>query len=163
MTYCKSTLAALALTAMTAGGAITSAAWAQEAAAPEATPEATAETAAPEAPAATAPAAPPPSAQDAEAAYASARNQLGVLSYCQEQGHIDGKAVEIQTKLLTMIPAGDVAAGDTAEAAGKEGTIQAMGMETTIADAATKQSTTEAALCQQMDAMIQQLAAQLPA
>lgn len=158
MTYCKSTLAALALTALSAGGAITSAAWAQEAAAPEATTAPAAPEAA--APAATAPAA--PAGQDAEAAYASARNQLGVLSYCQEQGHIDGKAVEIQTKLLTMIPAGDAAAGDTAETAGKAGTIQAMGIETTVADAATKQSTTEAALCQQMDAMIQQLAAQLP-
>ena len=151
MTYCKSTLAALALSAITAAGAMTSAAWAQDAATPE---TATPETAAPATPA--------PVAQDAEAAYASARNQQGVLSYCQEQGHIDGKAVEIQIKLLTMIPAGDVAAGDAAEALGKEGTIAAMGIETTMADAAARQGTTEADLCQKMDAMIQQLAGSLP-
>lgn len=151
MTYCRSTLAALVLTAMTAGGAIPSVAGAQEAAAPE---TATPETAAP--------AAPGLSAQDAAAAYLAARNQLGVLSYCQEQGHIDGKAVEIQTKLLTMIPVGDTAAGDAAEVSGKAGTIAAMGIETTMADAATKQGTTEADLCKKMDAMIQQLAAQLP-
>ena len=118
--------------------------------------------AAPEAPAtAEAPAAVP--AQDSAAAYESARNQLGVLAYCQEQGHIDGTAVEIQTKLLAMIPAGDTAMGDAAEAKGKEGTVSAMGVERTLADAATEQNTTEEALCKQMEGLLQQLASQVPA
>lgn len=116
----------------------------------------------PAAPATTeAPAAVP--AQDDGAAYESARNQLGVLGYCQEKGHIDGKAVEIQTKLLAMIPAGDAARGDAAEAKGKEGTVAAMGVERTLADAAAEQNTTEEALCQQMEALLQQLASQVPA
>ncbi|RCW83431.1 pore-forming ESAT-6 family protein [Paracoccus lutimaris] len=139
------------LTAFALSGLTAAAAFAQEA-----TP------AAPAAPAATteAPAAAP--AADMGAAYESARNQLGVLIYCQDKGHIDGKAVETQTKLLAMIPAGDTAKGDAAEAKGKEGTVSAMGVERSLADAATEQKTTEDALCKQMDALLQQLAAQVP-
>lgn len=114
----------------------------------------------PAAPAATAPAM--PSAADMGAAYESARNQLGVLAYCQEKGFIDGKAVETQTKLLTMIPAGDTAAGDAAEAKGKEGTVSAMGVERKLSDAATEQGSTEDALCKQMDSLLAQLATQIP-
>lgn len=113
------------------------------------------------APAAPAPAA--PAAQDSGAAYESARNQLGVLSYCQGKGYIDAKAVETQVKLLAMIPAGDSAKGDAAEAKGKEGTVAAMGVERTLADAAKEKSTTEDALCKQMDTLLQQLASQVPA
>lgn len=124
-----------------------------------------AQEAAPAAPAAPteAPAQAPAAMQDSGAAYESARNQLGVLGYCQEKGFIDGKAVETQTKLLTMIPAGDTAAGDAAEAKGKEGTVSAMGVERSLSDAATEQGTTEDALCKQMDALLQQLATQVPA
>lgn len=129
------TLAALSVAGMTSG-----AAFAQEAAPAEA----------------------PVVTQDPGAAYESARNQLGVLSYCQENGHIDGAAVETQTKLLTMIPPGDAAKGDAAEAKGKEGTVSAMGVERSLADAAKEQNTTEDALCKQMDALLKQLAAQMP-
>lgn len=108
------------------------------------------------------PAAPAAPQLDAGMAYESARNQLGVLKYCQAQGHIDGKAVEIQEKLLTLIPAGDATKGDAAEAKGAEGTVSAMGAEQTLDGAATAQGTTVEALCKQMDTMIQQLAAQLP-
>lgn len=114
------------------------------------------------APAATTPAPAAPAAADTGAAYESARNQLGVLTYCQDKGYIDGKAVETQNKLLSMIPSGDAAKGDAAEAKGKEGTVSAMGVERSLADAATEQKTTEDALCKQMDALLQQLATQVP-
>ncbi|MFC3528241.1 pore-forming ESAT-6 family protein [Paracoccus mangrovi] len=133
-------LTALAVAGLTAGAAF----------AQEATPAAPAEQ----------PAA--PAAQDPGAAYESARNQLGVLMYCQENGHIDASAVETQTKLLAMIPPGDAAKGDAAEAKGKEGTVSAMGVERSLSDAATEQKTTEDALCKQMDALLKQLAAQMP-
>lgn len=107
-------------------------------------------------------AATPPAMPDMGAAYESARNQLGVLTYCQEQGHIDGKAVETQTKLLSMIPAGDTAKGDAAEELGKKGTVSAMGVERSLDDAAKEQNTDVAALCKQMDALLAQMAAQLP-
>lgn len=99
---------------------------------------------------------------DMAVAYESARNQLGVLEYCQTEGHIDGKAVEIQTKLLTLLPEGDKAKGDAAQEKGKTGTVSSMGMEQTLEAAATAQNSSVEALCKQMDTMIQQLAAQLP-
>ena len=144
-------LTALAFAGLTAGTAF----------AQDATPAAPATTAAPaaEAPAETPAAAPAP---DMGAAYESARNQLGVLIYCQDKGYIGSTAVETQNKLLTMIPAGDAAKGDAAEAKGKEGTVSAMGVERSLSDAATEQKTTEDALCKQMDALLQQLAAQVP-
>ncbi|AGT08743.1 pore-forming ESAT-6 family protein [Paracoccus aminophilus] len=108
------------------------------------------------------PAAPAPMQMDAGVAYESARNQLGVLEYCTEKGHIDGKAVEIQTKLLTLIPEGDKAKGDAAEAKGKSGTVAAMGVEQSLDAASKAQNSSEEALCKQMDTMIQALAAQLP-
>ena len=52
--------------------------------------------------------------------------------------------------------------GDAAEAKGKEGTVSAMGVERSLADAAKEQSTTEDALCKQMDALLKQLATQVP-
>lgn len=146
------------LSALTVAG-LSAAAIAQETAAPEAAPAAPTA----QAPAATAEAPAAPAVQDSGAAYESARNQLGVLNYCQDQGFIDGKAVETQTKLLAMIPAGDTAKGDAAEAKGKEGTVAAMGVERTLADAAKEKNTTEDALCKQMDALLQQLASQVPA
>lgn len=118
------------------------------------------DTAAPEAATTEAPAV---SAQpDMGAAYESARNQLGVLKYCQAQGHIDGTAIEIQQKAMAPIPVGDVAKGDAAEEKGAAGTVSGMGAELSLADAATQQNTTVEALCKQMDAMLQQLSAQLP-
>lgn len=111
-----------------------------------------------------APAAPDAAAMqmDMGMAYESARNQLGVLEFCQTEGHIDGKAVEIQTKLLTLLPEGDKAKGDAAQEKGKTGTVSSMGMEQTLEAAATAQNSSVEALCKQMDTMIQQLAAQLP-
>ena len=138
-------LAAASLSAGLTASLSASTAFAQDAAAPAAT----------DAPAAAA-------QPDMGAAYESARNQLGVLIYCQDKGYIGSTAVETQNKLLTMIPAGDVAKGDAAEAKGKEGTVSAMGVERSLADAATEQKTTEDALCKQMDALLQQLAAQVP-
>lgn len=147
------------LSALTLAG-LSGGAMAQDSAAP-ATPAPAAPAATAEAPAAASPAATP--AQDSSAAYESARNQLGVLGYCQDKGFIDAKAVETQTRLLAMIPAGDTAKGDAAEAKGKEGTVSAMGVERTLADAAKEKNTTEDALCKQMDALLQQLASQVPA
>lgn len=145
------------LTALAIAGLTATSAMAQEAAPETAAP---ATTDAPAAAPADAPAAAP--AADMGAAYESARNQLGVLIYCQDKGYIGAAAVETQNKLLTMIPAGDAAKGDAAEAKGKEGTVSAMGVERSLADAAKEQNTSEDALCKQMDALLQQLAAQVP-
>ena len=146
-------IARSAILATLAAAGLATATFAQDAAAPAPATSAPAATA--EAPAA-------PTAADAGAAYESARNQLGVLTYCQEKGFINAEAVATQNKLLTMIPPGDTAKGDAAEAKGKEGTVSAMGVERSLADAAKEQSTTEDALCKQMDALLKQLATQVP-
>lgn len=101
-------------------------------------------------------------AGDAAANYEAARNQLGVLKYCQAQGHIGADAAAIQEKMIAMLPPGDVARGDAAEAAGAGGKVIAMGQEMTLEDGAKAQNTTVEALCQQMDGMMKQLGAQLP-
>ena len=100
---------------------------------------------------------------DMAVAYESARNQLGVLEYCQTEGHIDGKAVEIQAKMLEMVPAAqNQETVDAAYAKGKEGTVSAMGIEQTLADAATAQKTDVKALCGQLASLVEQAAAQMP-
>ena len=102
-------------------------------------------------------------AQDPDAAVSAARNQLGVLEYCQAEGHIDGNAVEIQGKMIEMLPAAtDEDAAVAAYEKGKEGTVSAMGVEQTLAEAATAQSADEAALCAQLAQLVEQAGEQLP-
>lgn len=102
-------------------------------------------------------------APDPDMAVSAARNQLGVLEYCQAQGHIEGNAAEIQAKMITMLPAAtDEAAATAAYEKGKEGTVSAMGVEQTLADAATAQGVEEAALCTQLAQLVEQAGAQLP-
>ena len=96
-------------------------------------------------------------------ALAAAKNQLGVLEYCEAQGHTDKEPVEIQTKMMGMMPAPtDEAKIEAAYEKGKAGTISALGVEQSLAETAKAQSTDEAALCKQMSDMIKQAAAQMP-
>lgn len=100
---------------------------------------------------------------DPDAAVSAARNQLGVLEYCQTEGHIDGAAIEIQTTMIGMLPAAtDEAVAEAAYEKGKEGTVSAMGVEQTLADAATAQGSDEAGLCTQLAALVVQAGEQLP-
>lgn len=110
-----------------------------------------------------APAMPEAGSDEAEMIYQSARNQLGVLKHCNQQGFIGEEAVATQEKLLGLIPAGDTAQGDAAEEKGVGGTVVSMGTEMTLADGATQQSTTPEAMCKQMETAMAQMAAQLPA
>lgn len=96
-------------------------------------------------------------------AVAAAKNQLGVLEYCQTEGHIDGTAIETQTRIMAMFPAAqDEAAVDASYEKGKTGTVSAMGVEQSLADAAKAQGADEAALCKQIAQAVEQAAAQLP-
>ena len=109
-----------------------------------------------------APAAATPTAQDAAANYEAARNQLGILQYCQEEGHTGPEAVETQARLVGMLPAGDEAAGTTAEEKGAAGTVAIAGQEMTLADAAEGQGSTEADTCKQIEAAVNDIADSLP-
>lgn len=104
-----------------------------------------------------------PTPQQMDMAHAAARNQLGVLTYCQSKGYIDGEAVDIQTKMLTLMPApADKMAGDAAEMAGKNGKVSALGVEKDLAEAAKAQGTDEGQLCKTMADLVKQVGANLP-
>ncbi|MGV1760190.1 hypothetical protein A6U86_24405 [Rhizobium sp. AC27/96] len=98
-----------------------------------------------------------------EMAYNSARNQLGILKYCQTSGHIDGAAVDVQQKMLTLIPPpSDKAKGDAAEEEGQKGTISAMGITQNLAASAKAQNVTEKQFCETIANAVVQAGAQLP-
>jgi len=104
-----------------------------------------------------------PSPEQMEAAYNSARNQLGILRYCEQNGHIDGEAAEIQTKMLGMVPApADASAGDAAEEAGKQGKVSAMGAEQDFSASAAAQGVDEAQLCGALANAVKQAGANMP-
>ncbi len=102
-------------------------------------------------------------ADQLKVAYQAARNQLGILGYCADKGYTDGAAVDVQKKLIALIPApADVSGGDAAEAAGRKGTISAMGMEQDIEAIAKAQNSTSAAYCKQIGDLVKQMGAKLP-
>lgn len=103
------------------------------------------------------------SSDQMELAYNSARNQLGVLKYCQNAGHIDGAAVETQTKMLALISApSDKAKGDAAEQEGEKGKISAMGVNQDLAAITKAQNVTEKQFCETIANALKQASAQLP-
>ncbi|WP_089175271.1 pore-forming ESAT-6 family protein [Bosea sp. AS-1] len=102
-------------------------------------------------------------ADQLKVAYQAARNQLGILGYCVDKGYTDGAAVDVQKKLIALIPApADLSGGDTAEAAGRKGKISAMGMEQDIEAIAKAQNGTPAAYCKQIGDLVKQMGAKLP-
>lgn len=104
-----------------------------------------------------------PAAADPAAAYEAARNQLGILKYCNQQGFSGTEAVAAQEQMIGMLPAGDAAAGTTAEERGAAGTVSIGGNEIELAAAAEQQGTTVEAQCKLIEAAVNQVAAQLPA
>lgn len=99
---------------------------------------------------------------DAEATYEAARNQLGILQYCNDQGFSGTEAVETQAQLIALLPGGDAAAGDAAESKGAEGTVAISGTEIALSEAAKNQGSTVESTCQQIEAAVNQIADSLP-
>ncbi|SPL65044.1 pore-forming ESAT-6 family protein [Ochrobactrum soli] len=98
-----------------------------------------------------------------EMAYSAARNQLGVLTYCKDKGYTDDAAIEIQNKMLGLIPPpADTAKAEAAEETGKQGKVSVMGMEQDLATSAKAQNVSEEKLCQTMADAVKQAGAQLP-
>lgn len=109
-----------------------------------------------DAPAQTAPA-------DPGTTYEAARNQLGILQYCQEQGFTGAQAVEAQGKLVGLLQGGDEAVGSAAEEKGAQGTVSVGGTEVSLADAVEERGSTVEATCQQIEAAVNEIAPTLPA
>jgi hypothetical protein len=102
-------------------------------------------------------------ADQLKVAYQAGRNQLGVMMYCSDKGHIGSDVVDIQKKLIGMIPApADKSGGDEAEAQGKKGVISMMGMTQDIEAVSKMQNSTPAAFCKTMGDALKQAAAALP-
>ena len=55
--------------------------------------------------------------------HLAGRNVLGILQYCQAQGHIGPDAAEAQRNLLRGVPPADVPNADEAEEAGRRGIV----------------------------------------
>lgn len=100
---------------------------------------------------------------DAETTYQAARNQLGILQYCQQEGFTGPEAVAAQGQLIGLLPAGNEAAGTTAEAKGAEGMVAVGEAELSLAQAAENQGSTVEATCQQIEAAVNEVAPTLPA
>lgn len=106
--------------------------------------------------------APEGAAVDSAATYQAARNQLGILRYCEEQGFSGPEAVETQARLVEMIPEGDTAAGDIAEQSGTEGVISIGDTEMALAEAVEGQGGTVETTCRELETAVNEVAASLP-
>jgi hypothetical protein len=96
-------------------------------------------------------------------AYEAGRNQLGLMAYCQDKGHVGADVVDIQKKLIGMMPPpADKSGGDAAEAQGRKGIFAAMGMQQDIETVAKAQNGSPASFCKQIGEAIRQVGAALP-
>ncbi|APH58120.1 Hypothetical protein GbCGDNIH6_2282 [Granulibacter bethesdensis] len=111
--------------------------------------------------AADAPSATPAPTADMKAVRLAAANQLGVLEYCQSRGDISAETLDIQRKIIAMLPPPADAGEAAAEQTGKGGTVSMGGQTISIEDAAKRQQTTPTALCKQMETMLKQNMAQM--
>lgn len=96
-------------------------------------------------------------------AYQAGRNQLGLLKYCQDKGYADADTIAIQQKLVGLLPPpADKSGGDSAEAAGRKGSLSIMGMNQDLEASAKTQGVTVEKACQAMVSAIKQAGAALP-
>lgn len=107
--------------------------------------------------------APAPNRLDAAQTYEAARNQLGILKYCQAQGHSGGEAVAAQEKMVSMLPQGDESKGMAAEEKGAKGTVSIAGAEISLKDASERDGISIQDQCKQIESAVNEVAKQLPA
>lgn len=90
------------------------------------------------------------------------RNQLGVLEFCRAQGSVGADVVDLQRKVLGLLPSVQVDGLADAEALGKRGVVSFAGSQTELATAAKAQGTTVDTMCKKMAEMLQAQAANIP-
>ncbi|MDP5306895.1 pore-forming ESAT-6 family protein [Paracoccus spongiarum] len=110
-----------------------------------------------------APAPQQPATMDAATTYEAARNQLGILKFCEGQGHTGAEATANQQRLVAMLPQGDDDAGASAEEKGAGGMVSIAGTELSLADAASSRGSSVEAQCKQIEAAVNDVAKRLPA
>ncbi|MDB6177782.1 pore-forming ESAT-6 family protein [Paracoccus sp. Z330] len=104
-----------------------------------------------------------PGGMDAESTYEAARNQLGILKFCEAEGHSGNEAVVAQEKMVSMLPSGDESKGQAAEQKGASGTVSIAGTEIGLAEAAEREGISVKEQCAQIEAAVNDVAKQLPA
>lgn len=102
-------------------------------------------------------------ALDTEAIWQAASNQLGILQYCEEKGFTGPEAIQAQAQIMTLLPSGDEAAGTAAIEQGNQGIVAFNDQEITLSDAAASQGSTVEGTCQEIEAAVNDMAADLPA
>lgn len=90
------------------------------------------------------------------------RNQLGLMEFCRAQGSVGTDVVELQRKVLGLLPSVQVDGLADAEALGRHGVVSLAGSQTELAAAATSQGTTVDAMCKKMADLLRSQAAHLP-
>jgi len=104
-----------------------------------------------------------PQTMDSAATYQAARNQLGILKYCNAEGYSGEEAIESQAKLVGMLPGEDEEAGAAAEQKGEAGTVSIGEAEMSLEDAAASQNSNVEETCKQIEAAVNQVAPTMPA
>lgn len=90
----------------------------------------------------------------AHAAYLAAYNQLGLLEYCEEQGYVGADVVELQSRMMSLLPTPrDPSGAEEAQQTGRAGTIAAGEQTMSIADATAGEGTAEAVCAEIGDAV----------
>ena len=82
-------------------------------------------------------------------------NQLGLLEYCQSQETIGADVVAMQRAAMDLLPQGDVAGLDEAEAAGRRGIVAFGTSKVPVAQAAMGEGITVASRCKQMALVVE--------
>ena len=89
--------------------------------------------------------------------YNSARNQLGLIKYCVENGHAPAETVAAYEKIITMLPAAsDAATSEKYEAEGVKGNSYDGSQTVSLTDIATAMGSTVAAHCSQYEMLTKQ-------
>lgn len=91
-----------------------------------------------------------------------AHNQLGVLTYCETQGFIDDLAIQIQNKVIEMLPeAENLEDAEKAFETGLSGHIQAHGLDMMIDEAAEIRGGDARGYCREVSRLLVQAGASL--
>lgn len=94
----------------------------------------------------------------ARAAYLAAYNQLGILEYCASQGYVPADAVELQSKMMALLPTPpDPSGAPEAQETGRQGTIAAGDQTMDITGAGTAET-----ICKEIGDAVTTAAAGLP-
>ena len=94
---------------------------------------------------------------ESDQVYNSARNQLGLIKYCAENGHVPAETVDAYEKIIAMLPAAsDVAESEKFEAEGVKGNSYDGTQTVSLEEITVATGSTVAAHCSQYEMLTKQ-------